>query len=227
MGTLMVEINPYLQDLRIPAMVVFSILSGALFSLPIPLVEAREAGIIRSFFVNGVPIRSVIAIPSLTFVVHVSIVSAIIIVSAPLLFSAPMPINWLAFLLVMLASIFTLSGLGILIGIASKNTRTTVLWSQLIFLPSMMLSGMMVPLDVIPQHLTIISRALPTSLFGSSVWWSKLCWVASLVVLLLGGIRAFVLARFLYCWDDKNRQHTTLFALLAALPYLVESLLLA
>jgi ABC-2 type transport system permease protein len=39
--------------------------------------------------------------------------------------------------------------LGMLIGVISGGARATVLWAQMIFLPSMLLGGLMMPLDVL------------------------------------------------------------------------------
>lgn len=46
-GSIMSGINPGFTDIMIPAMVVFAILSATILALPTPLVEAREAGILR------------------------------------------------------------------------------------------------------------------------------------------------------------------------------------
>src|SRR5512136_710121 len=86
MGVLMGGINPFFLETMIPAMVIFAVLSGAILGLPSPLVEAREAGVFRSFKINGVPALSILIIPALTTAFH-SIINAIIItVTAPLLF---------------------------------------------------------------------------------------------------------------------------------------------
>ena len=78
MALLMTEINPLFQDTMIPAMVVFAATATPLLGLPGPLVEAREAGIYRSYKINGVPALSIVSIPALTTAIHVVIVSIII-----------------------------------------------------------------------------------------------------------------------------------------------------
>ena len=55
MGFVMPEINPEFRAVLVPAMVVFAILAATLLGLPDPLVNAREAGIFRSYKINGVP----------------------------------------------------------------------------------------------------------------------------------------------------------------------------
>jgi len=53
MGFVMPEINPFFLETLIPAMVVFAILAATLLGVPDPLVNAREAGIFRSYKIRG------------------------------------------------------------------------------------------------------------------------------------------------------------------------------
>lgn len=227
MGLMMVDINPGFLDTMIPAMVVFAILSATLLGLPDPLVTAREDGIYRSYKINGVPAFSILVIPVLTTVMHAAVVTAIISASAPLLFDAPLPVDWAGFVLTFVLMAFACAGLGGLIGVVSSSSRVTVLWSQLIYLPSMMLGGMMVPSDVLPEAAAKVAQLLPASqamnafrglalglTVDSDPW-------GSLIVLLIGGVLAFGLAIYLFNWDSRNltRRGHPLLALLALLPY--------
>ena len=63
MSLIMPGINPLFQETIIPSMVTFGILAATLLGLPDPLVNAREAGIFRSFKINGVPALSIPAGP--------------------------------------------------------------------------------------------------------------------------------------------------------------------
>ncbi len=63
MGLVMVQINPGFKDTLIPSIVIVSIMVSTLLGLPGPLVESREAGIYRSFKINGVPVFSILIIP--------------------------------------------------------------------------------------------------------------------------------------------------------------------
>ena len=105
-----------------------------MLGLPDPLVTAREAGIFRSYKINGVPAFSILVIPALTTVLHTAVVTIIITATAPLLFDAPSPVNWPIFVLTFLLTAFACAGLAVLIGVVSPSSRMTVLWSQLIIL---------------------------------------------------------------------------------------------
>ncbi len=234
MGVLMTSINPLFTPTMIPAMVVFVVLTSAILGLPSPLVEARDAGIFRSFRINGVPALSILIIPALTTAFHAVIAAAIITVTAKPLFGAPLPSHWPGFILVVLLSAFACAGLGALIGVVSATTRVTVLWSQLIFLPSMMLSGMMVPASMLPTMLARVAALLPAT--HAMRAFAALAYsqgtptnpFPSLLALAAGGPLAFALAMALFTWDDRNarRRLPAAVALLILVPYAIGGVLL-
>lgn len=233
MGFVMLEINPLFLDNMIPAMLVFGILSAALLGIPDPLVTAREDGIFRSYKINGVPSLAILLIPALSTIIHLIIVAAIITATAPMLFDAPAPENWGMYGLVFITAAVAMVGLSVLIGVISKSSRMTVLWSQLVYLPSMLLGGLMIPYSLLPDSVQRLSRLLPATqtmnafsglAMGGSADFSA--W-GSIVTLLLGGVVSFILALFLFSWDSRNttRRAHPLLALLAVLPYLLQVLL--
>jgi ABC-2 type transport system permease protein len=234
LGLLMTELNPLFVETMIPAMIIVAILSGTVLSLPSPLVTAREAGIFRSYKINGVPAISILTIPALTTILHMVVVAVIITATAPLVFGAPPPIGWFGFILFFLLTAFAHAGLGMLISVISSDSRSVVLWSQLIFLPSMILGGLMIPYSMLPDALGKIALLLPStyamnvfqglaqnqSTAFDSLW--------SGIILLAGGVLSFGLANYLFCWDSLNkarRGHPAL-ALLALLPYVLGMALL-
>jgi ABC-2 type transport system permease protein len=232
---LMVNINPAFIETLIPAMILISILASTLLGLPDPYVKMREAGIFRSYKVNGVPASSIVIIPPLTIILHMVIVSIIIVLTASVFFGAPLPLNWIYFILIFILTIFASTGLGVLIGVASSNTRATVLWAQLFFLPSMMIGGFFVPAQMLPLVIKKISLLLPvTHSFNLFKYFSYQQYLGydpvwSILILFAGGIIAFGLAIFLFNWDSKNntrRGHPAL-AFLVLLPYITGAIFLS
>jgi ABC-2 type transport system permease protein len=233
MGLVMTQVNPLFVQAMIPAMAIVGAMSSAVLGLPGILVESREAGIFRSYKINGVPALSILTIPVVTTVFQVLVVTAIITVSGPL-FKGALPTDWVSFLLVTLVMAFSFSALGALIGVVSTDSRTTVLYSQLIFLPAMLLAGLMMPLDILPSSVRGVSALLPAThamqayqglAFGQQ---TVLVPWASLLILLATGVSAFGLAIYLFSWDSRNssrRGHPAL-AALALVPCLVAAILL-
>ncbi len=227
-GTMMAEINPFFGDQMIPAMVAFAILSAAIMGLPGPMIEAREGQVLRNYRVHGVRAATLLAIPALSTAVHIGVTALIIGMSAPLLFDAPVPASPLAFAGVTIAFTLASVGLGSLIGVLSANSRVAILWQQAIYLPSMILGGLMIPLEVLPDTFARIAHLLPATYamqayfglaYGEPTPYASLYAVAILVT---GAITAFALAGTLFRWDDRDggRLHPAAGAL-ALLPYVL------
>jgi ABC-2 type transport system permease protein len=148
-------------------------------------------------------------------------------------FGGALPANWLNFALLTLLSVFAFGAIGLLIGVIAEGARSTVLWSQLIFLPSMLLGGLMMPFDFLPESVRTVALILPTT--HAMQAYQGLAFaqptvvdpVISTIVLLAGGIMAFGLAVFLFNWDSRNqaRHGHPLMALLAILPFVIGMLL--
>ncbi|MEJ5310319.1 MAG: ABC transporter permease [Anaerolineae bacterium] len=233
MGLVMTQVNPFFTDALLPAMIIFVILGSTILGLPGPIVEAREAGVYRSFKINGVPAVSIVAIPVLTTTFHALIAAGIVALTAVPVFGGVAPGRWwpIAGVAVLLA--FTCSATGALIGVVATNTRATTLLSQLIFLPSMLIGGLMVPLSMLPETVQRFAGLLPTAhamqaleglAYGRPTTFAP---TASLLILLTGGVLAFGLAIYLFNWDSRNqtRRGHPLMALIALAPYLVNLVL--
>jgi len=229
MGFVMGAINPLFVDTMTPAMVIFAILAATLLGIPDPLVNARENGIFRSYKINGVPAISILVIPVLTTTLHLVVVSAVITATAPLLFDAPAPVNWLGDLLVFAVFAFAMASISVLIGVIAPNSRVTVLYSQIFFIPSILLAGMMFPYDMLPETVGRIARLLPATQAMNAFKGLAMGVVPdfnpwlSVLILLVGGLMAFGLAVYLFSWDRRNaaRRGHPLLALLFLLPFVV------
>jgi ABC-2 type transport system permease protein len=174
-------------------------------------------------------------IPALTTILHLCIVSSLITFLAPILFEAPLPVNWFNFIVIFFGVAIACAGLSVLIGVISSSSRMTILWSQLVYIPSMMLGGLMLPYSMLPDAAQKIARLLPATqamnafnllAMGKDVGFSP--W-GSVIVLFTSGVLAFGLAVYLFSWDSRNatRKGHPLLALLALLPYVASIFLLS
>jgi ABC-2 type transport system permease protein len=234
-GLLLTGLNPTFGPSMIPAMILIAMMSSALLAMPNPLVDAREAGIFRSFKINGVPALSIISIPVISSFLHVLLVSLIITVTAGPFFHAGIPSNWGYFVLVFVIAAFAMTSYGSLIGVISANSRSTVLYSQMIFLPSMILGGLMVPTSMLSPILYRVSMLLPTT-YAMGAWQALAFGMpisfdpwAALAVLVVSCLLAFGLSLYLFTWDSKNRrtERNSLLALLVLIPYILGAVFLA
>ena len=232
MGFVIAQISPDFQRTLIPSMVVFSAMVATVLGMPDPLVRARENGIFRSYKITGIPSISILVIPALTTVLHLVIVSMIIAVSAPLFFDSPLPVNWLGFVMVFIAMALSLTGISVLIAVIASSSRMVILWSQLVFIPTMMLGGITFPIDFLPNAARKIAQLLPSTHAMNAFKWTMGQETAftpwgSITVLAISVLLAFTLAVYLFSWESRNtehRGHHTL-ALLVLLPFLAGILL--
>jgi ABC-2 type transport system permease protein len=232
MGLIMTAINPMFTASMIPAMVIFAIVASTILGMPSPLVEAREAGVFRSYKINGVPAASILAIPGLTTGFHALISAAVIVLTAPILFDGEAPVRGVPFVGITFLTAFTCASLGMLISVISDNSRGTILWSQLLFLPSMLIGGLMVPLDTLPEGVQRFSALLPAShameLFSGWAYGRPTVFnlPVSAAILASSGVLAFGLAITLFNWDARNqaRRGHPLLALIAVIPYVIGAL---
>ncbi len=233
MGFVMVGINPPFLETLVPAMVIFAVLAATLLGIPDPLVNGRETGIFRSYKINGIPAVNILIMPVLTTMLHLIIVTVIITIVAPLLFDAPLPINWFNYALIFVALAFVMAGISVLIGVVAPNSRVTVLYSQLFFIPSILLGGMMFPYSLLPAAAGKVAQLLPATqamnafnalAMGKGADFTP--W-GSVIALFATGVLAFVLAVYLFSWDSRNteRRGHPLLALLCLLPFVVVMLM--
>jgi ABC-2 type transport system permease protein len=207
-------------------------MAGCLLGLPDPIVNAREAGIHLSHKIHGVPAPHVLLLPAAATVAHLALVAAIITAAAPLPFDAPLATDVAANVGVFLAAAAH-AGLGLLIAVVSASTRATVLWGQLVFLPSVMLGGLMVPSESISDALGTLARLLPAThamnafrglAYGAPTAFSP---VGSLGVLVAGAVLAVALAVRMFQWDRRaeGRRTSPLWGVVVLVPYVVGALL--
>jgi ABC-2 type transport system permease protein len=230
---LMVGVNPGFRALMLPAMTVFAVMSSSLLSLPSSLVNARETGVFRSFRINGVPSASLLAIPPLGGLVHMAVVTLIIAVLGPRMYGGAAPASVAGYAGAGLLAYASMASVGSLIGVAAANDRATIMIGQLLYLPSIMLGGLMVPAAALPPALARVSLLLPAShamrafqALGMGTWTGAFPWV-SLAALVAGSVLCFALAAALFQWDSRMSQPTrkAALAVLGLLPYVAAALI--
>ncbi len=163
MGGLMGKLNPVFIERMIPSLSVFSMMCGAFLSLPSRIVEERNAGIYRSYKANAVPRSAIVLVPVLALAVHEAIATALIALLSRFAFKAPLPADWVRFAATWLLSLGAFSGLGWAIGTFAGTEAAAILSSQVFFIPSIMLGGLMMPDSVLSGALKKASYAFPAT----------------------------------------------------------------
>lgn len=144
-------------------MIVFSTTMGATIRVSASVNELFTQEIRKTLVVSKVSFLKLIFSSILSGIFHLLIVSTIIILVAPILFDATTISNVLIFYRRIIISTFTIVLVGVIIGLLSKNTAQLTILAQLIFLPSMMLSGIMFDASLLPAILENVGKLLPAT----------------------------------------------------------------
>lgn len=145
------------------SLTIFAVSMSAFLGLPQTLVKARENGVLDAYRVAGIPVWSVPLAGIIISFLHIMIVALIILATAPLLFQAHRPLNPGAHLLAVVLITLCSEALGVLLGALVKKQSTLPLAGQLLFMPTVMLSGIMFPATLLPKALQIGAKLLPAT----------------------------------------------------------------
>jgi len=166
MGFVMTEMQPEYKEIMYPSMLLFSLLTSTIIIIPQIIANNRETGIYRSFKIYGVRRVSIIFLSMISNLINFVVVSLIITLLSGLYFKVAMPnglIEWLSLVLVMLLAWLVFVSIAFFIGNIVKNSKHVVLYSQLIYLPSILLGGIMVDLQQLPLSIRNFAYTMPSS----------------------------------------------------------------
>ena len=136
---------------------------GALIGLPPSLIETYGSDIKKVYKANGVPIYLGLVTMFLSAFVHLMNTCVVIVLLAPMLFEAALPTQLPFFFLALAIYIIVSLSIGSILGLTVKNQAKLTMIAQLVFLPSIMLSGIMFPIDLLPDFLEAMGRIFPAS----------------------------------------------------------------
>lgn len=163
MGGIFTSVMPEMRSTLIQSMIVMSVSMGAFIGLPPSLIETYGSDIKKVYKANGVPIYLGLVTMFLSAFIHLMITCVVIVLLAPILFKATLPVQLPIFFLVLAIYIIVSLSIGSILGLIIKNQAKLTMIAQLVFLPSIMLSGIMFPIDLLPDFLETIGRIFPAS----------------------------------------------------------------
>ncbi|WP_418668224.1 ABC transporter permease [Allofournierella sp.] len=163
MGGIFTSLTPGASATLIQSMTVMGVSMGALVGLPPSLSEIYSGDIKKVYRANGVPLSLGLATTFLSAFVHLLLMSAILYIAAPLLFGAARPRDPLLYLLSLAIFIAASLGVASVLGLAVKSQAKLTMFSQMVFLPSIMLSGIMFPAELLPRAFGVAGRLFPAA----------------------------------------------------------------
>lgn len=163
MGGIFTSINPEAKNTLIQSMTVLGVSTGALIGLPPSLVEIYGSDSKKVYKANGVPLYLGLVSMFLSAFIHLLIMCAIIYIIAPIAFHAVPPASMAVYFSSLAIFIAVSLSIGSVLGLSIKNQAKLTMISQVIFLPSIMLSGIMFPVDLLPRFFKIVGKIIPAT----------------------------------------------------------------
>ena len=161
MGGIFTSVMPDMGSTLIQSMIVMSVSMGAFLGLPPSLIETYGSDIKKIYKANGVPIHLGWVTMVISAFLHLMMTCMVILLLAPILFKANLPSQFLLFFLALAIYIFVSLSIGSILGLTVNNQAKLTMIAQLIFLPSIMLSGIMFPITLLPDFLQVIGQVFP------------------------------------------------------------------
>ncbi len=163
MGGIFTSVMPEMKTTLIQAMLVLSISMGAYIGYPPALIETYGTEIKKVYKANNVPLYSGLVTMFISAFIHLLISSIIIMLLCAGLYEAILPDNLIHFFLALAIYIIVSLSVGSILGMIIKDQAKLTMVSQLLFLPSIMLSGIMFPSDFLPAFFKNLGYIFPAS----------------------------------------------------------------
>ncbi|MEP6716262.1 MAG: ABC transporter permease [Terriglobia bacterium] len=186
-----------------------TILGGACLGMPTTMVSERERGVWRRYRMTPVSAPSLVA--------SAVILRFCILITAALLqlvlafgIGMPLPRNSLGLGVAFIFVAFAFLGLGLVIATLADTVPSVQALGQCIFLPMLIIGGVAVPLESLPDWALHLSRffpgryavaALQSAFTGSTTWPAGF----DLLALLLIGVAGMIAGSQMFRWDAQQR----------------------
>lgn len=191
-------------QLWLPTIIVISLLSIALYSIPINLVRDRELGWLRRISTTPVSPARLLAAQEIINVVIAAIAIAVVIIGSEYIFGASLHIGIFYFLLSLSLATWIMISLGLLVAALAPSQRTCQGIVGGLFFPLLFLAGLWISPDQVGNPLRSImwyspvgaaARSLLYSIFNSPPPYTEL-----LAMVVYAAVFSYLAVRF-FRWE--------------------------
>src|SRR5947208_3162650 len=160
--------NPELRStlFLVPGLIAYIAMITAVASTALSIVKEKETGTIEQIRMAPLDTLSFVVGKTIPYFIIALASAALIIGASMLLFGLPMRGNWISLLIAL--SLFLIGALatGLLISTIADSQQLAFQMALLIsFLPTIMLSGFIFPINSMPRALQIITHLVPARYF--------------------------------------------------------------
>lgn len=163
MSGIFTSLMPDATQTLIQSMTVMGVSMGALIGVPPSMVEIYSTNIKKMYSANNVPLYFGIFTIVISAFIHLMIMSLLIFITAPIIFHASIPDNIPLYFFTLSLFIIVSLSISCVLGLAIKNQAKLTMYSQVVFLPSIMLSGILFPASLLPDLLENIGKIFPAT----------------------------------------------------------------
>ena len=164
MSGIFTSVDPTALNTLIPSMSVFVITMSALIGLPPSLGEVYGGDIKKVYKANGVPLCLGVVTQFISSFIHTLIVCLIVFAVAPFVFKAELPANLPLYFCSLIVLLCVTLAIGCIIGLWIKTQAKQTMVAMILFLPSVMLSGIMFPAAMLPDFMQYIAFIFPATI---------------------------------------------------------------
>lgn len=156
-------------DFFVPGMLAMAIMQLGLFGTAQPIVQLRDQGVLRRLGATPLPRATILASQVAMRLTIALFQAAVIVLIGMLLFQVPMLGNWLVLLGFVLLGAAMFIALGYVIAAFSKNQESAAGISSILSFPLMFLSGLFIPIELMPDFLKPIVQIIPLTYLADAL----------------------------------------------------------
>ena len=127
------------------------------------MVEVYGTDIKKMYIANGIPLCFGVITLVVSAFIHLMIMSMIIFTLAPIVFHSTIPSNIPLYFITLALFVIVSLAISCVLGLAVKNQAKLTMYSQVVFLPSIMLSGIMFSAELLPNFLESMGKLFPAT----------------------------------------------------------------
>lgn len=163
MGGIFTSLMPTAKHTLIQSMTVMGVSMGAFIGVPPSMVEIYGTDIKKMYIANGIPLYFGVVNLVVSAFIHLMIMSIIIFTLAPIVFHASIPSNIPLYFITLAFLVIVSLAISCVLGLAVKNQAKLTMYSQIVFLPSIMLSGIMFSAELLPDFFEVLGKLFPAT----------------------------------------------------------------
>jgi ABC-2 type transport system permease protein len=145
----------------LPTIVALAVGTISLTTMPVQFATFREKGILKRLSTTPMPPRNLIGAHMVINVLALIVSAGVAVGSAMVVLGVPFAADLLVVLLVLVLSTTAMFSLGLLVAARAEKGTTASGLGMLIYFPSLMFSGVWVPLSIMPDWMKDIGLYLP------------------------------------------------------------------